>query len=648
MKTRAAWILASTALCLAGCGKTPQAAVRTLNPNYDRATSRVLVREIAEPTRANLDYAAWVGNMILFDTAKVEVHPQVVVPESLGFGGLLADVRTSLDATPLTAAEQASPMAWKPVENLWQAWNFEVSGPLVSRIQQISQQRWGDTSQTSLPFQQVVALYLHHAAKGDEIWVRLEFQPWMKSHLSGIADRDGDGFPDVWARLAAQELDPRMVAELRGGYSTNVLTRSEAVQWANELAALWYPTYNTDMLDLSREPVFPQKATEPEIVKELGTLRIENPFAVIRGRPFGPPMYLVLVLPGEQASIAKAVKTDSVRKEKIDTALPGRLDTIRAAIGRELSAHGGNWAAWWGSREGLRAAALRTMGTQPAAVQSLEGSGGSLLFRRELEYVSAGDLAALPPAENPVLRIKAFRDSLAGLGIDFLFVPVPTKLDADPSLLDARAAMTEPVNPWARKMLSDLADAGVETVDLWPSLRGKETYRKQDTHWKPRGADLAAQTVAERIRSYSWFAGLGKDSVAYRWRDTTWTDLGDLHDRLPGALKAKYGPEQVTGRRLFSPDGKAWEEPDTGAILLVGDSYLGVYQKIGPKSAGFPSCLAARLRLPVSTIMGWGGGPEAPRKLAIRGPDALRGRRLVVWVMSVRDLFCFPGGWKTP
>jgi alginate O-acetyltransferase complex protein AlgJ len=646
---RPAMIVAAVAnLLWSGCSRSPETSVRTLNKGYSRATSRVLVREIALATRANLDYAAWVDDMILFDTAKVEVHPTPISPESLSFAGLFTDIRTSIGSTPLTRAEQASPLAWKPVENLWLAWNFEMAGPLVSRIQHVGQARWGDTSQVSLPFQQVAALYLHHAPAGDEIWVRLEFQPWMKNHLISIVDRDGDGFPDVWAKLFAPELKPEMTRLLRGDYTTKVLDRAEAVQWANELAALWYPVYNTDIVDLSREASFPQSGTEPEIVKELAGLRVEHPFAVIRGRPFGPSLYLALVLPGPASENRKIAKTDSVKTGAIDSSVGEHLARTKEALNSERKIHGDDWQTWFDGLKPLREAATALASKEPPSVQALEGPNGNLLFRRELDYIASGDLATLPPPENPVARIKALRDSLARMGIDFLFVPVPTKQDADPSLLGKPFAKTESVNPWARKLLSDLAEAGVETVDLWPILRGAGRYRKQDTHWNPQGADLAAQAIASRIRGYSWFPTIAKDSVAFSWHDTAWTDLGDLRDRLVPALKTKYGPEAVKGRRLFGPDGKPWEDSDTSSILLLGDSYLGVYQKIVPKCAGLPSLLAGELRMPVTTIMGWGGGPEAPRKLAARGPEALRGRCLVVWVMSVRDLFCFPGGWKAP
>lgn len=646
MKTTHAAILIGT-IGLAACGKDATQSVKTLNKGYDRSSSRVLVREIARPTRANLDYAAWIANMILGDTAKVRVSPAAIGIDSLGFGGLLQDVRLKLEQTPLTSAERSAPLAWKPVENLWLAWNFEVAGPLVSRVQQIGQARWGDTSQVYLPFQQIASLYLHKTETGEEIWVRLEFQPWMAGHLKGVSDQDGDGFPDAWARLAAQELKPEMVALLRGEYTTKVLDRAEAVQWANELAAAWYPVYNTDMVDLSQEPIFPQKATEPEVARELGGLEVKAPFAVIRGRPFGPALYLVMTLAEGSDSAGKtSVRTGAtVPSGKVDSTLASRLRSIQDGIAQELSSHGGTWDAWVKATENVRKAAESALSKMGAQDQASVGGDGRLLFRRELEYLSSGDLASLVAAENPVEKIRRLKDSLATLGIDFLFVPVPTKIDAFPGILGKAAAKTEIVQPWSRKLLSDLAAVGVETVDLWPVVRGDATYRRQDTHWNPFGADLAAKAVARRIREYSWFPAVSADSAAFSWKDTSWSDLGDLHERLPGADKAKLGPETVVGKRLML-SGKAWEEADTSSILLLGDSYLGVYQKIAPKAAGFPSCLAGELQLPVSVIMGWGGGPEAPRKLAARGPDALTGRRLVVWVMSVRDLFRHPGGWS--
>ena len=639
-----AMFAATAVVLLASCAEDVAPVVRTLNAGYDRALSRVLVRHVEVPTRANLDYAAWNANMILLDTAEVVVHPARVTAESLLAGGLLSEVRTRLEDTPLSDSERAAPMAWKPVEDLWLAWSFDSAGPLVSKVQELSQKRWGDTSGAYLPFQQIVALHLHRAVAGDEIWVRVEFSRWMSEHLDGIEDRDGDGFPEVWAKLSAPELGTSMVALLRGDYSTKILGRDEAVQWANELAALWYPVHNTDMLDLSREKVFPQAATEPEVVKELAGLRVEDPIAVMRGRPFGIPLYLVLEASFADRVNASTAATAGAHEGRVDSTLPTRLEAIRARLAEEIGRNGGSWAAWAERSAPARDRAQSLEESVPAQVQAIAGPGGALLFRRELSYVRGAGLDSLPAEENPVARIASLRDSLAGLGIDFLFVPVPTKLDVEPGLLGHPGDGV--VQPWSRKLLDDLAAAGVETVDLHAALSGKGLWRKQDTHWKPAGAQAAAEAVAVRIREYSWFPEAARDSLGLMRRDTSWKDFGDLRDRLDPAVKAGIAQEEVRGPRFHLPDGKPYDDVEGASILLIGDSYLGVYQKVPPRAAGFSSHLAATLGTPVSVVMGWGGGPEAPRKLAARGPDGLKGRRLVVWIMSVRDLFRFPGGWK--
>ena len=66
---------------------------------------------------------------------------------------------------------------------------------------------------------------------------------------------------------------------------------------------------------------------------------------------------------------------------------------------------------------------------------------------------------------------------------------------------------------------------------------------------------------------------------------------------------------------------------------------------MGCRHAGVTAHLARSLGGPVDLIMGWGGGPEAPGKLKKRGDEYLHSKRLVVWMMSARDLFVYPGGW---
>src|SRR4051794_11271502 len=74
----AATVVLGLAACHAGAAKFPwpegtrgkpveRAFVRTLNDDYARTRSQVWVREVASPTRAALDYAAYHANFMIAD-----------------------------------------------------------------------------------------------------------------------------------------------------------------------------------------------------------------------------------------------------------------------------------------------------------------------------------------------------------------------------------------------------------------------------------------------------------------------------------------------------------------------------------------------------------------------------------------------------
>src|SRR3989338_7276535 len=84
-------ILALTGICFVGCQRkdSDTRSVKTLNSNYDRTSSRVLVREVAAPTRALLDYAAYSANVMLWDAPADTLRWPQVTAEDLRFGGFL-------------------------------------------------------------------------------------------------------------------------------------------------------------------------------------------------------------------------------------------------------------------------------------------------------------------------------------------------------------------------------------------------------------------------------------------------------------------------------------------------------------------------------------------------------------------------------
>src|SRR5204863_9570942 len=130
-----------------------------------------------------------------------------------------------------------------------------------------------------------------------------------------------------------------------------------------------------------------------------------------------------------------------------------------------------------------------------------------IFYRNELDSVVGGDLTKQPKGKNPLPVIADFARGLAARGVDFLFVPVPNKVEIFPERLDPKHAslIGGIVNPYARKFLQDPAAGGVEAVDLLtPFLaerahdkQAKEPiYQPQATHWTDRWREMAAHLFA--------------------------------------------------------------------------------------------------------------------------------------------------------
>jgi alginate O-acetyltransferase complex protein AlgJ len=215
------------------------------------------------------------------------------------------------------------------------------------------------------------------------------------------------------------------------------------------------------------------------------------------------------------------------------------------------------------------------------------------------------------------------------------------------------------VNPFERKLLLDLAEQGVETVDLLPAFlaaravpaSGNATadeplYQRQDTHWTSRGLELAARLIAERVKRYPWFGAIAAHRRLYTTKDASFTRHGDLHSRLPEAEKAGRAPETLTGHQVLAGGGQPYEDDPDSPIVLLGDSFTGVYQLMDCEHAGVSAHLARELGYPVDLVMSYGGGPNVRQKLLRRGEDALAGKKLVVWMMTARDLHDFSDGWQ--
>lgn len=636
------------------------AEVKTVNAGYQRTKSQVLVREIARPTRANLDWAAYHANFMNADPA----------PEGGGEGGAVkvpakpfkgtlepGTLTSTITRTPLTEAERARPLAIAPLVEWLGTRKPPLGEGLEEVVSAVRAETWGLGGSAAQPRQLATDAFLHAPEGGEdavELWVKLEMQPWFRG-LGDLPDEDGDGVPEVYGRVRADLVKPEVVAAIRADYAGKVMTPAEVRAWANQLSSYWYPSYNTDLV--TPPQTWPDSETEDAIRKELGGASFAAPAVVMRGKPHGTASYNVFLVKGGAAGEEKTTSlgtTPALPRTKLSAQPKKVMDAVKAELAGRPRA---SWSAWAASLEPFYGTVRSRMRSAPAQVKGLPGQAGFLFFRNEMEYVVGGDLEKQPRGKNPLPVIIEFKNALAARGVDFLFVPVPNKLEVFPDKLDGRhkALVGQVVNPFERKLLLSLGAGGVEVVDLLPPFldgrsqeprAGRELlYQAQDTHWSHRGLELAARVVAQRIKEYPWYAELAKRGRRYQIKETTFTRHGDLHSRLAEPLKKQYKPETLLGRQVLNPDGSPYEDDADSPIVLLGDSFTGVYQLTDCQHAGVSAHIAKEIGYPVDLVMSYGGGPNVRQKLLRRGMDDLSRKRLVIWMMTARDLYKYWEDW---
>ena len=641
------------------------AEVSTLNPGYDRVNGRVLVRQIARPTRANLDLAAYLSNVMIHDPAPESVPaPAKTVPDvSQAFGGCLVpgSVRATLGQTPLSEAERQAPLAFSPLVDFLVEQDYAHAEILEDARSAIRSERWGRSGPAARPYQDAVLAFLHQGEGGAiELWVEIEFQPWA-ALFGGMPDADGDAFPEVFGRIEASRFPAELSTLVQQEYRGRELGAGEVRGWADNLASYWYPSYNTDIAELEKGEPWPDGGVEPEVREALGALKIAQPTILMRGKPQGQSVYNLFVVPGmgwlapgQQGSGAASGLTSAVPRKT--SAILGGLEQ---QIQQELLAGGqGRWENWFKGVQALHADFKAQLGEVHEDAKAMPGKDGFLFYTRSVEALLGGDLRQQPAGKDPFPVIVGFKRFLELQGVDFLFVPVPSKLEVFPDKLASRPiprAALGAVNPYGRKFLYEVGQAGVELIDLMPVFLAarraheageEELYQRQDTHWTSRGMQIAAKVIAERIRKYPWYAELEQRAMDLGEKQTSFTRYGDLHSRLAEEQKKGYKPPTLPARQVLMPDGALYDDDPDSPVVLLGDSFTGVFQRTDCKHAGVSAQIAHAIRYPVDLVMSYGGGPGVRKKLLRRGADSLKTKRLVIWMFAARDLFDYWEDWE--
>ncbi len=307
---------------------------------------------------------------------------------------------------------------------------------------------------------------------------------------------------------------------------------------------------------------------------------------------------------------------------------------------------------------------------QDAGDKALLGRSGWFFYRPAAQYL-VEPVCSVPVRayqETPrgvttndiYTAIISFRDDLAKRGIELLVMPAPNKSSIYPQMLAARAS--SPVNPTTREVLTRLQQAGVQIVDLFeayapvrsvPARASKETppgvttnyYLAQDSHWSPEGMRLAADVVAHKLLDSGW---VESGSVKYELKCVSIQRYGDVLKMIHvPQVERLYEPEQIDTRQVINTaTGKPYVDDPNSPVLVLGDSFLRIFERDEPGSAGFIAHLARNLGFGLTSIVNDGGASTLVRQQLARKPALLKGKKVVIWEFVERDIRFGTEGWQ--
>ena len=200
-----------------------------------------------------------------------------------------------------------------------------------------------------------------------------------------------------------------------------------------------------------------------------------------------------------------------------------------------------------------------------------------LFYRQDVEFLVQPSPLDVRSAklDNPIKAIEKFRDQLKAKGVELLVVVTPGKPSIYTERLTGRASSAagdenaaagsngagesqgSTVAGHGKAILDSLSRLGLNTVDLYtPLLAAKKDdatlgplYLNDDTHWTPRGAELAAGVIADKVREMAntGIVNIGEPSMEYVASESVADRMGDIGE-MSGLNKFNvFKVQQVTG-----------------------------------------------------------------------------------------------------
>ena len=287
-----------------------------------------------------------------------------------------------------------------------------------------------------------------------------------------------------------------------------------------------------------------------------------------------------------------------------------------------------------------------------------------LFFAPELHHLLSGKFwgeeakkvskATNPDFADPLPAILDFKAQLDTVGIDLIFVPIPAKATIYPDMITAYNN-TIRTDKHHIKFFDILREHDVNVLDLTDLfLKNRYTdvgllYCKQDTHWSGQACVLAAEVIAKTIGMPAWMDDIPKrkskiEKLSVELTSDLWRELGnkDLKKEQVILSCVKATEQSNENSQQY---GASWRE---SPVVLLGDSHNLVFHGGGDMhatGAGLADHLAHHLGFSVDVVAARGSGATPSRLNLFRRRDNMKGKRVVIWCLSVRE-FTQGQGWR--
>ncbi len=277
----------------------------------------------------------------------------------------------------------------------------------------------------------------------------------------------------------------------------------------------------------------------------------------------------------------------------------------------------------------------------------------------------APDVAAFDrAAPNRQRFLREVRDLVRAAGAELFVVVEPDKARVYPDKAYADGVLPAAKAPIYGRILAELADAGIATVDVAAAMAAaraaapdEELYFRRDTHWRPAGALAAGRAVAAALEQ-RFGERLGPRLAIELGNQTSVRAIGDLtancglatvecDDPVIGRrtvamsllseqlaeVRDYYGIVRRDGGAAVALDGKDPAAP----VLLLGTSFA---EENGLRA------ISLLLGRPVRGVLVRGVAGLAPLREALAELRHGTRAKVVVWEMVERGFFA--PEWRDP